>query len=115
MDEPRTRSEVRIYGETYVIRSDDADEEHIRRLAEAVDARMRELAGRNPNLSVTRIAVLAALNLADELMRLREQHRLLMAAFERRLAAVEAARDGRTARAGEGRAEPASPARGDEP
>lgn len=112
MGKAKTRSEVRIYGESYVIRSDDADEEHIRRLAEAVDARMRELAGRNPNLSVTRIAVLAALNLADELMRLREQHRVLMAAFERRLAEVEAAHEPRTPVPGPAPAQPAPPPRG---
>lgn len=104
MDEAQTRSEVRIYGETYVIRSAQADEEHIRRVADAVDARMRELAGRNPNLGVTRIAVLAALNLADELMRLREQHRVLMAAFERRLGAVEDEQDAGVAGVGPERA-----------
>lgn len=115
MDEAQTRSEVRIYGETYVIRSAQADEEHIRRVADAVDARMRELAGRNPNLGVTRIAVLAALNLADELMRLREQHRVLMAAFERRLAAAERPPGDGAGEPGAGLQEPASPAPGDRP
>ncbi|HEY8450587.1 MAG TPA: cell division protein ZapA [Bacillota bacterium] len=97
MDEAPTRVEVRIYGEPYVVRAEGVDAEHIRRLAVSVDERMKELARRNPSMSVTRIAVLTALNLADELWRLREQHRLLAAAFERRLNALEqvaAARDG---------------------
>ena len=115
MDDGKTRVEVRIYGESYVIRADDADEEYVRRLAEAVDARMRELAGRNPSLSVTRIAVLAALNLADELWRLREQHRVLLSALQRRLAEVEAALDRRPAPAPAGRLPSAPPARGELP
>ncbi|MFO7245254.1 MAG: cell division protein ZapA [Thermaerobacter sp.] len=110
MDEAGARSKVRIFGETYVIRSAQADEEHIRRVAEAVDARMRELAGRYPGLNVTRLAVLAALNLADELLRLREQHRVLMTAFERRLAAIEGGGEapGLSGAASEDRARPAS-------
>jgi len=105
---------VRIYGETYVIRSEQADEAHIRRVAEAVDARMRELAGRHPSLNVTRIAVLTALNLADELMRLREQHRLLMTAFERRLAAAEGAPPDPAGEPGEDRPGRSLPAGGDD-
>lgn len=85
----RTRAEVQIYGETYIIRGDNVSEEYVQRLAASVDERMRELAQRNPALSITRVAVLAALNLADELWNLREQHRLLLGAFERRLDALE--------------------------
>ena len=91
MDREPTRVEVMIYGEPYVVRAEGVDPERIRKLAFSVDGRMKELARRNPSLSVTRIAVLTALNLADELWRLRDQHRLLLSAFEERLAAIEQA------------------------
>lgn len=91
MSAQKTRVEVQIYGEPYVVRAgDEAEHDYILRLARSVDARMRELADRNPALSVTRVAVLAALNLADELWKLREQHRLLLSALEHRVAELEA-------------------------
>lgn len=84
-----TRVEVRIYGDTYVVRAAGVSADHVRNLAAAVDVRMRELTRRQPALTVTRAAVLTALNLADELWRLREQHKQLLAAVSQRLAALE--------------------------
>ncbi|MBX5476298.1 MAG: cell division protein ZapA [Clostridia bacterium] len=82
MDELRNRVTVTIFNEEYVIRG-DAREEHIRAVARRVDQRMREIAAQRPNLSVSRIAVLAALNLADELVRLSEQHERVVGLLER--------------------------------
>ena len=58
---------VEIYNQTYRLSGDDA--EHIRRLAEMVDARMRAVAAQGRTADSLRVAVLAALNLADELSR----------------------------------------------
>lgn len=90
MGDKPTRVEVRIYGDTYVVRAQGIPAERIRRLAASVDERMRELTNLRPALSVTRAAVLTALNLADELWRLREQHSRLMAALGQRLSDLEA-------------------------
>jgi cell division protein ZapA len=56
---------VQIYDQTYHLSGQNA--EHIRRLAELVDTRMRAVAQQGRTVDSLRVAVLAALNLADEL------------------------------------------------
>ena len=58
---------VDIYDQLYHLSGED--EEHIHRLAELVDARMRAVAAQGRTADSLRVAVLAALNLADELSR----------------------------------------------
>ena len=58
---------VEIFGVSYILREDGAtDAERIRELAQRVDRKMREVADHSPNLDSCRIAILAALNLANE-------------------------------------------------
>ena len=57
---------VRIYGQEYTLRS-DADPEALQSLAAQVDERMREAAAGAGPISAERLAVLVALNLADDL------------------------------------------------
>lgn len=66
------RVQVTIYGESYALRG-DAPPEHLEALAVEVDRRMRDIAQRNPRLGTLHVAVLAALQLADELKRLRQE------------------------------------------
>jgi cell division protein ZapA len=61
---------VEIYDQTYYLSGQDA--EHIRSLAELVDARMRAVAAHGSTVDSLRVAVLAALNLADELAEARK-------------------------------------------
>jgi cell division protein ZapA len=56
---------VDIYDQTYHLSGQDA--EHIRQLAARVDAKMRAVAAQGRTVDSLRVAVLAALNLADEL------------------------------------------------
>jgi cell division protein ZapA len=56
---------VEIYDQTYHLFGQDA--EHIRSLAAQVDAKMRAVAAQGRTVDSLRVAVLAALNLADEL------------------------------------------------
>jgi cell division protein ZapA len=61
---------VEIYDQTYHLAGDDV--EHISGLAELVDARMRAVAAQGRTVDSLRVAVLAALNLADELSQTHE-------------------------------------------
>ena len=61
---------VEIYDQTYHLSGTDA--EHIRRLAELVDERMRAVAAQGRTADSLRVAVLAALNVADELSRAKQ-------------------------------------------
>ncbi|MGA8087546.1 MAG: cell division protein ZapA [Terracidiphilus sp.] len=56
---------VSIYDQTYHLRGQDPD--HIRQLADLVDSKMRAVAAVGRTVDSLRVAVLAALNLADEL------------------------------------------------
>jgi len=58
---------VEIYDQVYHLTGQDA--EHIRELAARVDAKMRAVAAQGHTADSLRVAVLAALNLADELSR----------------------------------------------
>ncbi len=67
-----TAINVRIYGEEYSIRSKD-DPAYVNRVAAYVDEKMNEVANSTQVISTSKIAILAALNIADEYMRLREE------------------------------------------
>jgi cell division protein ZapA len=67
-EQPRDASEyvtVEIYDQVYHLSGQNP--EHIRELAACVDAKMRAVAAQGRTADSLRVAVLAALNLADEL------------------------------------------------
>ncbi|MEP6922850.1 MAG: cell division protein ZapA [Pyrinomonadaceae bacterium] len=64
---------VEIYNQTYSIRS-DGDSEYIMRLADFVDKRMREISSGTLTVDSLKVAILAALHIADELHRLKSVH-----------------------------------------
>src|SRR6266498_3612670 len=64
---------VEIYNQTYNIRS-DGDTEYIIQLAEFVDSRMREISSGTLTVDSLKVAILAALHIADELHRLKQTH-----------------------------------------
>jgi len=76
------RVTVKIFGEEYVLRG-DAKPAYMERLADMVDRRMNEIAKRHPRLGITRIAVLTAINLADELTKLEEQYQRVLGMLEK--------------------------------
>ncbi len=64
---------VSIFGEDYIVKGNESPE-YMEMLASYVDRRMKMIQQRNYNLSNTKIAVLTALNLADELNKLQEDY-----------------------------------------
>jgi cell division protein ZapA len=65
---------VDIAGQRYPIRS-SLDPEYVARLATYVDEKMRAAADTSPSGDSMRLAVIAALNVADELFRCRDANR----------------------------------------
>ena len=63
---------VDIYDQSYNLRGLDA--ERIRKMAEIVDSKMRAVAEHTSTVDSLRVAVLSALNLADELTALRARY-----------------------------------------
>jgi len=66
------RVDVEIFGKVYTVRG-DKDPDYVRRVAEFVDRKMREIAQVTDTVSTSRIAILASLNIADELMAILEE------------------------------------------
>ncbi len=63
---------VEIFGQTYTVKA-GADAGYVEELAAHVDAQMREVSRTAGAVDSVRVAVLAALNIADECFRLRRQ------------------------------------------
>ena len=66
------RVDVEIFGKVYTVRG-DKDPDYVRRVAEFVDRKMREISQVTDTVSTSRIAILASLNIADELMTMLEE------------------------------------------
>jgi cell division protein ZapA len=68
---PHAPVQITVFDQTYRVVAADGGE-RAARVAHLVDERMREVAARMTTLDVAKIAVVAALNIADDLLRLRE-------------------------------------------
>lgn len=82
MDETKVTT-VDIFGREYKIRG-FADEAYISKVAKYVDGKMRELAKNSSSISHDKLAILAALNIADELFRDKELTKENLAVVEQK-------------------------------
>ena len=85
---------VQIFGQVFPIQG-DLDEAYMQKLAEYVDQKMRAITDMTPTVDTQKVAILAAMAIADELHRLRkergEREELLKEQAERCLTLVERA------------------------
>jgi cell division protein ZapA len=81
---------VEIAGQVLSIRSDEGPE-YVQELADYVDAHLREIGGTRRTYSVQRVALLVAMQIADELFREKDLRQRYRARVEARLEALEAA------------------------
>lgn len=73
----KNRLTVEIFGQQYRL-SGRASVNHIRMVAGFVNDKMKEIANGNQRLDTARIAVLTAVNIADEYFRLRQEYEELL-------------------------------------
>ncbi len=85
-------TQVHIFGQVYTLRTRD-DAERVRRVAARVDQKMNEVADRGSGADSYRVAVLAALELADELVRVEEDSENLRARVAERSRRIESILD----------------------
>jgi cell division protein ZapA len=78
MSHPEDRITVEIYDQTYHLQG-GPDPEYVKRLAEVLDEKMREIADATQTVDSLKVAVLAALTMADEVARLKEENQTLSA------------------------------------
>ncbi len=86
----KIRTTVRIAGKEYTIASYDS-EEYVNRVAEWVDRKMSELAMAT-KLPAAQLAVLAAVNATDDMMKSRDEIRRLEAELDALRGELEAAK-----------------------
>ena len=86
-----TPIQVEIYDQVYNLRGVDA--EYISKLAEFVDTKMRSVAEQTSTVDSLRLAVLAALNIADEYHILKKKYELLAGEYNRRAGQLAGALD----------------------
>jgi cell division protein ZapA len=66
--------EIDIFGQAFRVAVDQTCPDYIQRLAAYVNERMQGIAQMNKAMPYNRVAVLAALNIADDLLKLRDHH-----------------------------------------
>jgi len=81
----KSTEKVEIFGQEYKIKG-VGDPQYIHMIAGYVDKKMREIAHSSGIMSQSRIAILAALNIADELYQEREQRGKIQAELEKKAA-----------------------------
>lgn len=78
MEKKRIRVTVTVGGEHYTIRG-DSEPDRVQKVAAIFDERLRLTERSYPSLSPAKAAVLAALNLTDDYLRLQEDYQQLLA------------------------------------
>ncbi len=78
---------VQIFGQEYKIRGFE-DKSYVEKVASYVDGKMRELAQGSSSLAPERLAVLAALNIADELFQETKRSSETLLSIEKRTEAM---------------------------
>jgi cell division protein ZapA len=68
--------EITLMGREFRIRTED-DPEHVQALAEYVNGKLEELTGGMGNVVSQQVLLMATLNLADELFKIRAEHERL--------------------------------------
>jgi len=74
---------VNIFGREYTLKG-EADADYVQKVAAFVDERMNEVARNSSVASTAKVAILAAINIADELMREQQKRLHTMATLEDR-------------------------------
>jgi cell division protein ZapA len=73
--------EIKLFGQTYTVKT-DAEEYHIQAVAQYVNEKMEEILKKTRSVSSLNVAILTALNIADDLLREKEKRRMLLHEIE---------------------------------
>jgi cell division protein ZapA len=73
--------EIKVFGQTFSVKT-DAEEAHIQAVAQYVNEKMEEVLKKTRSVSTLNVAILTALNIADDLLKEREQRKALLKEVE---------------------------------
>jgi len=87
-DNDSNQIQISIFGQEYSVKA-PADPDYIKKIAEYVDGKMREVqSGFTSTQSSTRIAILSAMNITDELFSSRQKGDTDESAVEEKISAI---------------------------
>ena len=88
MSDEGNQVQISIFGQEYSVKA-PADPEYIQQIAEYVDGKMRDVqSGFTSTQSSTRIAILAAMNIADELFNARQSGDIDSSSVEQKISSL---------------------------
>lgn len=73
--------DIKVFGQTYTVKT-DAEEGHIQEVARYVNEKIEEVLKKTRSVSTLNVAILTALNLADDLLREKEKRNTLLQEVE---------------------------------
>ena len=73
--------EIKVFGQTYTVKT-DAEEEYIKEVAKYVNDKMEEVLKKTKTVSTLNVAILTALNIADDLIKEKEKRKALLREIE---------------------------------
>jgi cell division protein ZapA len=73
--------EIKVFGQTFSVKT-DADEDHIQAVARYVNEKMDEVLRKTRSVSTLNVAILTALNIADDLLKEKEERKALLREVE---------------------------------
>jgi len=73
--------EIKVFGQTYTVKT-DAEEDYIQEVAKYVNEKMEEVLKKTKSVSTLNVAILTALNIADDLLREKEKRTTLLREVE---------------------------------
>ncbi len=73
--------EIRVFGQTYTVKT-DAEEDYIQEVAKYVNEKMEEVLKKTKSVSTLNVAILTALNIADDLLKEKEKRTTLLREVE---------------------------------
>lgn len=79
--------EIKVLGQKFTIRS-DSDEDYVHEVAQFVDQKMTEVASSSKTVSSLNIAILAAMNIADEFMKYKKDKEKVCDIAEKKIKSV---------------------------
>lgn len=75
--------EIKVFGQTYTVKT-DAEEGHIQEVAKYVNEKIDEVLKKTRSVSTLNVAILTALNIADDLLKERENRMMILREIELR-------------------------------
>ena len=73
--------EIKVFGQTYTVKT-DAEEDYIQEVAKYVNEKMDEILKKTKSVSTLNVAILTALNIADDLLKEKKKRIALLQEIE---------------------------------